>query len=960
MRQAVQEIARQVLSASSGEKKSPFFFIAGAGVSTPQIPLAREIIRMLPPVEHPPRHSSCMLERYSAALQNAYPSREERRAYFEGLILDKPISPAALRMAYLLAANQLITRLVTPNFDDFVIRAMNLFGKRCHVYDRPESLRRIGEESMVPEIIHVHGTYRDYDSANLKGEINETAKRRCSDLAGMMRERSPIVIGYSGWAEDVIMTALRERLQEPLRYRLYWFCYRDMDIKALPDWLKRHEDVTFVVPSKTSQARLLDARTVLQTLIDELRLPAPDLTIDPVGTFLKRLRTSLPLKDEKEKAWQNLYVFSQRLRGLYPNRRELGRFFHPVQVMQNAEHGSEICVAGRTLQAWASCHHEIAYFARERRLRFRFLLSSESASRDLTIEQQAEVKRDRGPAVARFAALQQQLGEYCEVRETPQLIIDGLTVSKVNRSLLDGEDSRDDHYRFMCQFDINAADGFDKPTLVLACTCDEQPRHATGSAADGDLRCTVHGLLDRTRRLFENARPLPEPTASPSSVIRMHEQGLLARRNGPQNYVHCLPQVFAATQQTAPPPAPLCVQMNVWSACDTHCRMCDHWRRTSSQDNIPLEAWKRILGNLRTAGVKAFVISGGEPLARPDIVELLRSACESRGQHDPNAPRIGLLTSGIVRGPSEKRRGVCEAIKECVDWVAISIDGTEPVDREIRNPAAAAQNRPRSDYLREFCEGIGGGSGPTLSATVTLQEHNVRGTRPKEMAADLEATCSFIHGLGIKSVNFKFATGGPASLSRPPGFLIEAQRVRQFFDTLFSSTVANDSDNNLAYLRRCFARGCFTVEDVASGTPLRSFYRSSPPSRLRCFTPFLFSLVDSTGHVYPCCHLYRDNHCHDPYSRRFRQIHAMGSIREDGDFLGVWRGRLYQQERERLAKVNPDDPDYLPCGECTRHFQPNMVINEFYRIFMEDPEGFKSWCGDTGPSAPEPPPAVWF
>ncbi len=64
----------------------------------------------------------------------------------------------------------------------------------------------------------------------------------------VLSRRSPLVIGYGGWDGDVIMTALKRRLQSPLPHNLYWFCYRRSDLDSLPPWLKSHRQVYFVVP----------------------------------------------------------------------------------------------------------------------------------------------------------------------------------------------------------------------------------------------------------------------------------------------------------------------------------------------------------------------------------------------------------------------------------------------------------------------------------------------------------------------------------------------------------------------------------------------------------------------------------------------------------------------------------------------------------------------------------------
>lgn len=966
----MQTAVRQIADVQRETENNPFFLIVGAGVSCPQVPLASKIVADLRQIAKTsiPLASNPM-EEYSIVLEKVKPEPEQRRKYFEDLIAHNRIPPACLSLAYLLQEKKFNT-LITPNFDDFISRALQLFGMKPWVYDRPESINVVDWNGERPQVVHVHGTYRDYDILNLKADI-EKNRAIIGQLSNLLQNRSPVVLGYGGWPGDVIMAALGERLKTTLRYNLYWFCHSTNSLDSLPSWLKDHRQAIFVVPDDQGQIKTLEASVVLQHMIDAFGLSrVPALAVDPLGSFVRQLRSSLPLNLE-DGEWRDLFIFSQRMRGFYPNRETISRVFHPVQVMSNARPGSCIMSAGRTLRGWAMCFREIAYFARKKNLRFKFLLSAKSAAKDLEEKQQAEIQRDRGQALARFAELQRELPNNCEVRETSHLIIDGLTVSEVRASFI-GEGNNDisgSPYRLICQFDINAAAGQDKPTLVLACTCGIRIGPSQSSHTDQRTKksyCTVHGLHSRTLRLFDNARAVTKRVFSRAeSVAWLQEQGLATRRNAPHYYVPHMRSVFDAIQdpkRNIPPP--VCVHTNVWAGCGTHCRMCDHWRDAEDQ-NLPLDSWKKIFESLCKAGVRTIAISGGEPLARPDIDELLFFIRNLRrrfgGSYKAPLLRIGLLTSGMIVGDDDaKYKDVCESIKECVDWVSVSIDGTETEDKNIRNPVEHFQLRRQ--WLERFCESIRSIRGPKLAATVTLQQANLRLGGADAMTAGLKDTCAFIKRLGIESVNFKLVTGGKHTLVRMPHFLISPGQIRLLLQLLYSQALTNESGNNLDYLRRCFAAGFFDAAGASKGTPLKAYYASNP---MRCFTPYIFSVIDSLGKVYPCCHLYRDNHGHDPRSTKYREKHCLGNLAPDFDFMRVWQGKEYRRERNRLQTIDPNNPDYLPCGECTRHFQPNYTLNSFLRVLKDDRRDFDRWCKKQIKSFNEgrprnPPPAVWF
>jgi MoaA/NifB/PqqE/SkfB family radical SAM enzyme len=119
----------------------------------------------------------------------------------------------------------------------------------------------------------------------------------------------------------------------------------------------------------------------------------------------------------------------------------------------------------------------------------------------------------------------------------------------------------------------------------------------------------------------------------------------------------------------------------------------------------------------------------------------------------------------------------------------------------------------------------------------------------------------------------------------------------------------------------------FTTADAADGGPVRSFYEQG---HFQCFTPLLFALIDINGDVYPCCHLYRDNHGRDRSTRDWRDQHRMGNIRDE-PFDAVWNGTRYAKERKDLEVISPTD-DFAPCAECTRHCQQNKVLSHVMSV----------------------------
>jgi CHAT domain-containing protein len=261
-----------------------------------------------------------------------------RRDYFQTLIRDKSIPAANFRLAHLLLGERdrkpLASLVITTNFDDFLTRALQLFGKEHVVCDSPSTTQRLVLSNADRlQVVHVHGTYYFYEIKNLSGEVEEaaaaseeTTATMGSLLEAVLRDQSPIVVGYGGWDGDVFMKSLQKRLKGgTLPQPLYWCCYRRNEWQTLPKWLRTHSSVRFVEPEEsrsvgTSVApktqtpgygaivsaaadllgqnpepeTFLDAQSVFDGLIQALDLKPPALTQNPIKFFADYLNRCLP------------------------------------------------------------------------------------------------------------------------------------------------------------------------------------------------------------------------------------------------------------------------------------------------------------------------------------------------------------------------------------------------------------------------------------------------------------------------------------------------------------------------------------------------------------------------------------------------------------------------------------------------------------------------------------------
>jgi MoaA/NifB/PqqE/SkfB family radical SAM enzyme len=74
-------------------------------------------------------------------------------------------------------------------------------------------------------------------------------------------------------------------------------------------------------------------------------------------------------------------------------------------------------------------------------------------------------------------------------------------------------------------------------------------------------------------------------------------------------------------------PAPFRVKVAVTDRCDFHCPTCSKWKGARLGEELSAEQWKAVFHRLRGLPLmNEMTIGGGEPFARPDILDILRSA----------------------------------------------------------------------------------------------------------------------------------------------------------------------------------------------------------------------------------------------------------------------------------------------------------------------------------------------
>jgi len=138
-------------------------------------------------------------------------------------------------------------------------------------------------------------------------------------------------------------------------------------------------------------------------------------------------------------------------------------------------------------------------------------------------------------------------------------------------------------------------------------------------------------------------------------------------------------------------PTPLALIAELTHRCPLHCVYCSNPLELQSRGlELSTEAWSRVLREAAEAGVLQVDFTGGEPLARPDLVELVRAA-RAAGLY------VSLITSGL---PLDERR-LAELVNAGLDHLQLSFQGVqEDAASEIAGTLALQQKLQVVQWVR--------------------------------------------------------------------------------------------------------------------------------------------------------------------------------------------------------------------------------------------------------------------
>ena len=144
-------------------------------------------------------------------------------------------------------------------------------------------------------------------------------------------------------------------------------------------------------------------------------------------------------------------------------------------------------------------------------------------------------------------------------------------------------------------------------------------------------------------------------------------------------------------------PTPLALVAELTHRCPLHCVYCSNpLEMVKRQSELPTGEWVRVFREAVEAGILQVDFTGGEPLARQDIVELIRAARQA-----------GLYASLITSGLPLDEAKLAALVSAGLDHFQLSLQGaTEQTGREISNTTSHPHKLRVLEWLKKHRVGV--------------------------------------------------------------------------------------------------------------------------------------------------------------------------------------------------------------------------------------------------------------
>ena len=329
----------------------------------------------------------------------------------------------------------------------------------------------------------------------------------------------------------------------------------------------------------------------------------------------------------------------------------------------------------------------------------------------------------------------------------------------------------------------------------------------------------------------------------------------------------------------AAPFKPLYAKIKLIYGCNLKCDMCNHWHETRAPA-ITMQKFHEVMTELAELGCRKVHFSGGEPMLRAGVPELVAHAHQQ-------GIRVTMTSNGTLIDKVQAKA----LIEAGLRGINISIDSPiRKMHEKIRGVEGSWKQTTRAvEFLRKYARK--GKLSIRINTVVSRENFDTLATLP-DVAHELGAD-------GINLIPVDDHCGEHLSLRKKDiAFFNENIAPRIAERAMELGLIVSEED---AFP---FGQDEDEVKLARAGRYALGFYKKHP-----CYAPWTHTLIDHAGMVYVCC-MTRE------------QIPPLGDLKKS-TFKEIWEGRAYQQIRLQMH------PPALPmCQRCDDFIGENKPIWE--------------------------------
>ncbi|HPQ39389.1 MAG TPA: radical SAM protein [bacterium] len=329
-----------------------------------------------------------------------------------------------------------------------------------------------------------------------------------------------------------------------------------------------------------------------------------------------------------------------------------------------------------------------------------------------------------------------------------------------------------------------------------------------------------------------------------------------------------VPRRFFASGYAFPPLRVGCVLTH---RCNLRCAMCFVWKHGEAElagSELSTDEWKAVIDQIPQQAIVTF--TGGEPLVRRDLPELLEHACRSH--------RVHLVSNGTLFNDDLIDRCLSLAPRTLLGKglvsIGISLEGPEAVhDDMVQVPGSFARTTRTVRSLLEK-RNKNGGKFPLMDLKIVIC---------RETSGSLVALYDLADEMGMDIISYQQCSTQESSYGIDDAPADAVGKTPPDVDPI----PREDLIRELETLIERSARGRATLRfnpDMNVSLFADRYQNAFPLNRARCSAAWSIMHIGPTGTVYPCFSI------------------PMGTLREQR-LSQIWNGESYRAFRRKLKKA---------------------------------------------------------